>query len=415
MRKSVVITGIGVVSPYGIGKEKFWNALSKGKSAIKPITLFSTRRMPCRIAGEVSNFNPRAILGSRGLRNITRCGKFAICASKLALDDARLNYPISKKDSYDYGVSLGTVTGSMHSIIEFDRQSLVSGPRAVNPAEFPNTALNTTASYISIKFNIKGFNTTIISSSLSSSLDAVFYATSMIKDYGYKVVLAGGAEELTYEMFIGLIKLKCLARSKSLKDKEISCPYDRRRNGIIFSEGSAIFILEELGHALKRKAKIYAEVKGFGFGFEPKTTGVKLGREGAITAIREALSEYGCPEHKIDCIIGSANSTKYCDATEAHAINSVFGDDARRVPVSSIKSMIGEGLSAGGAFNLAAAAGVLEHGFIPPTINYHFPDKNCNLNIITKKSKKFKAYNILVNSFSYDGPNSSIVVGKTEA
>ena len=414
MNKRIVITGIGIVGPCCIGKNKFWDFLKKGESAVGPITLFSTSGLPCKLAGELSNFKVRNFISHKGLRNLTRNTQFALAASKLALNDAHLPSPVSEEVTDSYGVSLGSATGSIHSIMEFDRQALIAGPRSVNPPDFPNTALNTIASHISIRFNIKGFNATL-SNSFSSSLDSIFYAGNMIKNYGYKVVLAGGAEELTFETFIGFIKLKCLSGSEKQKTKEINCPYDRRRNGIIFGEGACILVLEDLRHAIKRKAKIYAELKGYGFCFDPaiiRGTGVTA--DGAAEAIRQAISESGYPPSKIDYIVGSANSTQRFDAIEAKAIKLVFKEKTKEIPVSSIKSMIGETFSVGGAFNVAAALGALEKNFIPQTINYRSPDKRCDLNIIANRAVRKKLNNILIDSFSHNGHNSSIIIGRPE-
>lgn len=413
-QKRIVITGVGVVSPCGIGKKRFWDALKKGKSAIKPITLFNTKELGCKLAGEVPSFNVKRLLGQKGLRHLTRSTQFVLAASKLALDDAALPYPVPEEKTDSYGVSLGTTMGSVHSIMEFDKQALIEGPRSVNPADFPNITHNTIASHISIRFNIKGFNTTI-SSSFSSSLDAISYAGNMIKNYGYKVILAGGAEELSLEVYHGLIKVKCLSRSRRHIDKEISCPYDKRRNGFIFSEGACIFVLEDLEHAQKRGARIYAELKGCGSCFNPKTKGLfNVNPEGATEAIKQAIAEFGYPGEEIDYIVGSANSTPACDFIETKAIKNAFSKKAKQIQVSSIKSIIGETFSAAGAFNTAVAIGALEYNFIPPTINYRFPDKHCDLNLVTNKATKKGLNNILINAFSHDGFNSSVVIGRTD-
>ncbi len=413
-KKRVVITGVGIVSPAGIGKKKFRDVLKKGKSVIKPITLFNTSKMPCKVAGELTSFNARNLLGKKGLRNLNRTTKFALVASKLALDDATLPSPVPDEATDLYGVSFGSAAGNIDDAVDFDLQTLIEGPRSVNPADFPNTSSNIIASYISIRFNIKGFNTTI-STSFSSGLDAIFYASNMIKDYGYKVVLAGGAEQLSFNVFTGFTKLGCLSPSKSRKDKEINCPYDKRRNGIVLSEGSCMLILEDFSHAMARNAKIYAEIKGYGFSFDPKILrGSGISADGAAESIRQAMDEAGYSAHEIDCIIGSANSSKRFDAIEAQGIKLALKEKVKEIPVSSIKSIIGETCSVGGAFNAAAAIIAMENGFIPPTINYRFPDRRCDLNIVANKPVKKKLNNILINSFSHEGHNSSLIIGKCE-
>lgn len=211
----------------------------------------------------------------------------------------------------------------------------------------------------------------------------------MIREDGYKAVLAGAAEELAFEIFTALMKFKCLVRFKSRKDKEISCPYDRRRNGIIAGEGACMLILEDFEHAKARKAKIYAEIKSYGFCFDPKivcSSGITA--DEAAEAIKQAIHESGCSINEIDCIVGSANSTKRFDAIEAEAVKQALEYKAKEIPVTSIKSMIGETFSAGGVFNVAAGVSALEKGFIPPTINYCILDRRCDLNIVANKAVK---------------------------
>lgn len=411
-KKRVVITGVGVISPYGIGKKRFWDGLKKGKSAIRPIAGFNTSRLRCKQAGEVKDFNLKRILGMKGLRQLTRGTRFALASAKLALDDAGISYPVTEEVTDSYGVSVGISAGSIYNFIEFDREILVKGPRFIEPLFFPNAGPNAAASQISIKFNIKGFNATISTSS-AAGLDAIYYASNMIRDYGYKVVLAGGTEELSREFYSALIRLRCLSNSKTGRAKELSRPYDATRDGIVAGEGACIFVLESLEHASNRKAKIYAELKGYGSSFDPKTKrGFSVTAEETAEAIKQALRQFGYPKYKIDYIAGSANSTSGGDYTEVQAIRQAFKEEAEGILLGSIKSMIGETFSASGLFNTVAAIGALEEDFIPPTINYRFPDSRCDLNLITNKAVKNRVNNILINSFSYNGFNSSIIIGR---
>jgi 3-oxoacyl-[acyl-carrier-protein] synthase II len=412
--KRIVITGIGTVSPCGMGKEKFWNCLKNGRSAIKPIAGFDTNGIRCKQGGEIRRFSVKHLLGAKGLRELSRSTQFALAGAKFAFDDAKLKFPVPEKTTDSCGVVLGVATGSTPSLMELDREIVVKGPRFISPLALPNGGPNATASQISITFNIKGFNATV-ASSFASGLDAIFYACNMIRNYGYKVVLTGGVEELGREVIAALIKAKCLAGSKSRGDKEISCPYDRRRNGIVASEGAAVMIVEDMEHAKKRKAKIYAEIKGQGFSFAAETRrGFNTTKKGASEAMRQALMEFGYPDKKIDYIAGCANSTRDCDYAEAQAIKLVFKEKAKEVPVSSVKSIIGESLSAGGSFNIAAAIGALENNIIPPTINYRVSDKRCDLNIVSNKARKQKIGNVLINAFGLSGFNSALVIGREE-
>ena len=411
MKKRIVITGMGVLASNGIGKKEFWKALKEGKSGIKPVTLFDISTLRTKLAGEISNFDPKAILGPKGLRNLDRTTLLALCASKFALDDAKLPCPVSEEDTDIYGVSLGSTMGSVRSISEFDKEALREGPRAVNPALFANTVINSPASHISIKFNIQGFNSTI-STGFCSSLDAIYYATNMINLHGYKVILTGGVEELCEQTYKGFHKIGHLAGSRPGKE-EINCPFDKRRNGIVMGEGACIVILEELEHARKRKAKIYAEVLGYGTSFDPKSKNICSPKaEGATESIRYSLEDSELNENDIEYISASADSTLDCDAMETKAVKNVFSKKAKEISISSIKSMIGDSFSASGAMNLGASIGVLEEDFIPPTINYEKPDKRCDLDYIPNKTREKKVGKILINSFSPTGNNSALVIGR---
>ncbi len=413
MKKRIVITGIGVLAPNGIGKNEFWKALKMGISAAKPVTLFDISNLRTKLAGEIKDFKPENILGPKGLRLLDRTTKLVLCASKLALEDSKLKFPISEEDTDFYGVSLGSTMGSVWSISEFDKEALREGPRAVNPALFPNTVINSPASHISIKFNIQGFNSTI-STGFCSSIDAIYYAINMLNLYEYKVVLTGGVEELCEQTYKGFHKIGHLAGSRPGKE-EINCPFDKRRNGIVVGEGACIVILEELEHARERDAKIYAEVLGYGTSFDPKSKNIYSPKaEGATEAIKYCLEDAGLTEDNIDYISASANSTLDCDVMETRAVTNIFGKKAKEIPISSIKSMIGDSFSASGAMNLGATIGALEEDFIPPTINYEKPDRRCDLDYVPNEAKEQKMNKILIDSFSPTGSNSVLAVGRYE-
>lgn len=411
MDKRVVITGIGVLASNGIGKEAFWGALREGRSGIKPVTLFDTSTTRAKTAGEITNFKAEEFLGEKGLRTFDRATKLVLSAAKLALDDGGFKYPLDEDLSQRTGVALGCTLGSVWSISEFDKEGLREGPRAVNPALFPNTVINAPASQISIKFNIKGFNTTM-STGFAASLDAIDYAVNFIKMYDYDVVLSGGVEELCEQTFKGFHKIGHLAGSREGKD-EVNCPFDKRRNGIALGEGACILILEEMTHALKRGANIYAEILGYGTSFDPKSRNIYHPEAvGAEKAIRFALEDANVKSDDIDYISSTANSTLDCDVMETRAINRVFGERAGKVPVSSIKSMIGDTFSVGGAMNIAASIGAMQKDFIPPTINFVKKDDRCDLDYVPNKVRSAKVNKVLVNSFTPTGVNSSLVMGR---
>ncbi len=408
MYRKVVITGIGVLSPIGIGKDAFCEALFQGKTGFKTISLFDTSSFNVRIAGEISDFDPVSFLGKKGLRTLDRSTRLLSSAAKLAVEDAHLR--ITDENTNSIGVSIGTTFGSLHSISQFDREGLIEGPRFVNPSHFPNTVINSPASQVSIRFKIKGFNTTI-STGFCASLDAVSYAADFIRLNRADVVLAGGVEELCEETFLGFYNLGCLSGSDG--SEPISCPFDARRNGVILSEGAAVLILEDEDHALRRGANIFATVLGYGNSFDPMADmDFTHSGKGLFNAITLSLQDASLSSGDIDYISASANSTKGLDRMETRVIKDVFNEHARNIPVSSIKSMVGESFSASGALSLAAAVGALYKGVIPPTVNYQEKDTGCDLDYVPNEARMKKLKNVLITSSDPYGQNAAMVIGK---
>ncbi len=401
----IVITGIGVVSPIGIGKDAFWQGLKEGRSGIKPVTLFDTSTTRSKLAGEITDFKPEEILGPKGLRNLDRTTKLALCAAQLALDDA--NFKITEENSNDVGVVLGSTMGSVWSISEYDKQTLKEGPRSVNPALFANTVINSPASQISIRFGIQGFNSTI-STGFSSAFDALKYASDFIKWGKASAVLVGSAEELCEQFFKGFYKLGILSKSQE-NSEEMLRPFDRRRNGMILGEGAAVFLLESLQHARQRNAPIYAEIGSIASTFNRRSMNrYNLKATGEIDSMKKTLSLAELDAKHIDCIVASANSTVKGDLTESIAITQVFDQD--KPSVTACKSMFGETFSAAGAMNLAAGIFILKNQFIPPTLNVEQKDNECGVECVKNTGVSKKVDHILINSFGASGQNSSLAL-----
>ncbi|MDD4894463.1 MAG: beta-ketoacyl-[acyl-carrier-protein] synthase family protein [Candidatus Omnitrophica bacterium] len=408
-KKRVVVTGFGIITSNGIGRSAFSEALFKGISGIKPISLFDTSEFKVKTAGEIKDFRPQDFLGDKGLRNLDRSTRLVNSAAKLALQDAGLE--ITDANTADTGVTIGTTLGSVNSISEFDKEAMKEGPHYVNPALFPNTVINSPSSQVSIRFNIRGFNATI-STGFASSLDAINYAADFIRLGRAKTVLAGGVEELCVQTFLGFYKTGFLA---GLKDSsaELSCPFDKRRNGIILGEASCILILEELESALERKVKVYAEILGFGTAFDPyRVNKYSLRTEGLKNAIGTALNKSSLDADKIDYICSGANSTIEGDLFETMCVKEVFGERTKKIPISSVKSMIGECFSASGACQAAGSICAIEKQALPPTINYQEKDDRCDLDYVTGGARNAKVDNILVNAFGPSGCNSSLVISR---
>ncbi len=406
--RNVVITGIGVVTPIGIGKSIFWNSLFEGRTGFRPITLFDTSDSPVTIAGEITDFDPVQFLGKKGLRELDRSTRLVNAAAKLALEDGRLG--ITQDNAHLTGVSLGATFGSLHSIFEFDRQGLTEGPRFVNPSYFPNTVINSPASRISIRYTIKGFNTTI-STGFCAGLDALIYGCDFIRLRRADTVLAGGVEELCGETFHGFLTLCCLSGMDGTEP--LCCHFDKRRNGAILSEGAVILILESEEHALQRGADIAAKIRGHGNSFDPEANRVYThAGHGLEKAISLALEDARLEPGDIDCVFAGANSTKGLDRMETAVMKRVFGSRSYEIPVTAIKSMVGESFSASGAMAVAAAAGAITRGIIPPTVNYRERDPACDLDYVPNHARQMNVTTALVLASDPYGNNSAVILGK---
>lgn len=397
-----VITGVGILSPLGIGYEVFSKGIQGGISGVKDITLFDTKDLLAKQGGEIPGFEPKEILGKEGLLDLDRATKLLLCATQFALKDSKI--VVSEENASHISVVIGTTFGSLHSISSFNRDAYVEGPKYVNPSRFPNTVGNSPASRLAIKFRIQGPNTTI-STSMCAFSDALDYGIDFIHLNRVKTMLIGAVEDFSIQTFLGFYKLD------QLSSKNISRPFDKERDGLIFSEAAVVFCVEEYETAQKRKASIHAEILSTGSSFDPKRfyrynpQGV-----GMIKAMERALDNARLKPQDIDCIFSNANSTLEADVIEARAIEKIFG---RQTPVTAIKSMTGETYSASGALALAAAIDALKEQYIPATINIKNKDSECRINLVTKKMKK-KLERILINTFSPDGSNASFIIGKVK-
>jgi len=407
MKKRVVITGLGILSSIGLGRQEHWQALKDGKSGAKPITLFDADEFNVKQAGEITDFDAKKYMGQKGLRSLDRSTKLLVSAAKLAIEDS--GFTITEENTDNIGVSVGTTLGSVRSIAEFHQVTLQDGPRYTNPALFPNTVINSPASQVSIWHNIKGFNTTI-STGFTASLDAMKYAYDFIQFDRVKLVYAGGVEEMCPQTFLGFHVLKFLSGSKR-GDSFINCPFDKRRNGIMFGEGACLLAMEDYEHAKSRDANILGEVLGFGTSFDPyRINKYNPQAKGLKRAIQFALDDAGLEPKDIDYICANANSTPQADKVETFAIKEVFGAHANKIPVSAPKSMTGECFSVSGAFAASAALAALKEGFIPPTINYKEKDPDCDLDCVPNKARIGSIKNVLVIITAPSGGNTCMVL-----
>lgn len=390
-----MITGLGVVSPAGSGKEEFFSALNEGRDTAADISLFDTSGLAAKKAAEVKDFEPQQIIGKEGLRVLDRGTKLLACACKLALGDAGIS--VSEENAQDIGMVVGNTLGSLQSICDFDKVSLVEGPQYVNPSLFPNTVLNAQVSQASIRLNIKGFNITV-STGFSAGADAIIYAADLIRLGRGDIVLSGGVEELNYYSYLGFLKAGLLAGSAQ-GGPEISCPFDKRRNGFILAEGAGIIVLESLDSALKRKARVYARLNGYANSFG----------NGIEYSMRQAVSGAGMRPEDINYVCAAANSSPDIDRLEAEAIKQLF---PKETAVSSVKSMIGEAFSASAAMQALAGVYALEKQAVLPNINYESRDPLCALENLCLKAGPARINNVLINSFCPKGNAASLILSK---
>lgn len=404
----VVITGLGVISPNGKNKEGFWNSILCGKSGIKTIEGFDTSEYSTKIAGLITDFNPEECIERNEARRMSRFSQFAIYTAKMAILDAGLELKLENNE--DIGIVMG-VSFSGLEIIERQFAVLHSkGPKRVSPFTVSGALPSAAAGYIAIALGIKGRAITI-STGCSSTLNAIGHAYELIKYNKLNTILCGGSEAPITPSIMGAF---CAANSLSKRNDEpekASRPFDKTRDGYLLSEGAAMFVLENLEHALKRNAKIYAEVIGYANTSEAYSM-YKMddsGNEAArvmFMALRDAEINY----KEVDYISAHGSSSYVSDIRETRAIKKVMDNHSYKVNISSIKSMIGHPLGAAGGLQTAATILAGKYGYIPPTINYKFFDPECDLNYVPNEAIRKKINVAMVNAFGMGGNNSSLVL-----
>ncbi len=406
--EEIVITGVGIVSSIGIGKEAFWEGLNEGRSGIKPITQFDTSKLNSKLGGEVTNFKPDDILGPKGLRNYDRCIGLALSASKLALQDGSLT--VNAANSSNFGVVLGTSLGGIKTISEIDKQSMREGPRSLDPGLCPNVVLCSPASQISIRFGIKGFTTTV-SAGFNSSYYAFRYGLDLLKsNRGIKYLLVGAVEEFCEQVFKGFYCLGYLSGSRN-GYAEINAPYDRRRNGFILGEGAVMFILESKDDALRRGAKVYARINEYGEQFVHCSSQYSLQHSFRHTEeivnklppkLRNRLNE-------IDFVSLGANSSVLGDALESQLMRRLFTEREYYPETGVIKSLVGESYSAGGCFQLLGALYALDQGQGFLTTGSHLEDERCPAPFLAKQNMKRNIRKALIWGVGYGRSNHYLI------
>lgn len=410
--RRVVVTGIGVVSPLGIGVDVFWKALINGTSGVGRITRFDTTGHGCQIAAEVKGFDPLQWIDKKEVKKMDTFVRYALAAGLMAVEDAHLKVSDGRQDRV--GVLVGTGMGGIIMLVEQYIVLVEKGPDRVSPFFIPGIIPNMASGRLSMHLGAKGPNS-CVSTACATGNHAIGDSLRIIQRGEADVMLAGGTEAVISTLCIaGFNNAKALS-TRNDEPERASRPFDKERDGFVMGEGACVLVLEALDHALDRGAPIYAEVVGYGMsGDAYHVTAPAPEGEGAVQSMEGAIRDAGIPPEAVDYINAHGTSTPYNDANETLAIKRVFGDHAYRIPVSSIKSMIGHTLGAAGAIEAAATVLTLKHGIVPPTINYEFPDPDCDLDYVPNKAREVTIQLALNNSFGFGGTNATTVFRRYE-
>lgn len=408
--KRVVITGLGAITPVGIGKEEFWNSLIQGKSGIGPVTRFDTKDFNAKIGAEVKGFDPSDYLDKKEARRMDKFAQYAVAAAKLAIEDSGIS--LEKIDREKVGVIVGTGIGGVEVFEQEHTKLMERGPNRVSPLFIPMMISNMGTAQISMAFGLKG-STMTITTACASGTHAIGESFRMIKTGQMDMVITGGAEaSITPISFAGFCSMKALSTRNDDYEKA-SRPFDKDRDGFVMGEGAGMLILEELSHALNRGATIYGEVIGYGSTSDAfHITQPDPEAIGATNAMRLALEDGKIDYREVGYINAHGTSTYFNDKLETLAIKKLFKEHAYDLNISSTKSMTGHLLGAAGGIEAIATVLALKTGTIPPTINYENPDEECDLNYTPNKAVKRDIEYALSNSLGFGGHNASLLFKK---
>ncbi len=410
-KRRVVITGIGIISSVGIGKDNFWKSLISGKSGVGKITHFDPSNFTTQIAAEVNDFNPENWLNKKQIRRMDRFTQFAVSAAKMACDDA--NLVIDKdKDNFDIGASIASGIGGAETWEQQHKRLIEMGPDRISPFFIPMLIINMASSQISLHFKIRG---PIISATTacSASANSIGDAFEIIRRKKAKIMLAGGSEAAITPMAVaGFSNMRALS-TRNDEPKKACRPFDIDRDGFVMGEGAGVLILEDLEHAVERKANIYAEVIGYGMtGDAYHVAAMDMSGKSVAKAIEFSLMDAGININEVDYINAHGTSTKINDVAETNAIKLALKKNSKKVMVSSTKSMTGHCLGAAGAVEIAACALAIKNKIVPPTINLDNPDPECDLDYVPHFARKHDVKVAFSNSMGFGGHNVAITLKK---
>ncbi len=412
-RKRIVITGLSAITPLGNDVQTSWEALLDGKSGIGPITLFDSTEYPTHIAGEVKDFKPEEYIPAKECRKMDRFSQFAVCAAVDLMKDAGL--VIDENNAHRVGVVLGVGLGGLKTLEEFHEKLRTSGPRRVSPFYIPMVIANMAPGLVAIQTGAKGINV-VSTSACASALHAIGCAYDQLVLGRADAVITGGSEATICGMGIsGFTSMKALCTDHQDEPHKASRPFDATRAGFVMGEGAGLLMLETLEHAKARGAKIYAEVLGFGASDDANHMVAPLeSGAGMVACIKAALADAGVEADRIDYVSAHGTSTHANDSAETKALHAVFGDHAKDLAITGVKSQIGHLLGASGGVSSIFAALTLQSGMVPGTINLENPDPECDLNYMAEGTKKLDPQYAIVNALGFGGTNGCLVLKKYE-
>jgi 3-oxoacyl-[acyl-carrier-protein] synthase II len=412
MRKRVVITGLGAVTPVGNSVSAFWAALAAGQSGAGPITLYDASDQMIRIAAEVKRFDPVALLGHKEAKRVDRFGQFALAAAEEAIQDAGLTF--RQGHHRHVGILIGSGIGGLTTLLDNMDVLRQRGPKRVSALMVPMMMPNAAAGLVAIRYGIHG-PSIALASACATGTHAIGEAACHIRRGTAEVMICGGSEAAIHPLAMAAFANMGAASSRNDEPERASRPFDANRDGFVMGEGAGVLILEGLNHARRRRARIYAEVLGYGASSDAyHITAPDEDGTGALLSMQAALSDAHLAPEDIDYINAHGTSTPLNDRIETLAIHRAFDTHASEVPVSSTKSMIGHLLGAAGAVEAIACVKTLETGVVHPTINYETPDPGCDLDYVPNQARETHPHTTLSNSFGFGGHNATLIFGKWE-
>ena len=408
--RRVVLTGLGALTPIGNTAEELWSSLTEGRSGIGPITRFDATGYDTRIAGEIKNFDPLKFVDKKEARRLDPYLQYAIASSVMAVGDA--GFDPARVDGERFGVMIGSGIGGITTLLEGEKVRETKGPDRVSPFVIPMLIINMASGLVSMRFGAKGPNSSVVTACATGN-HAIGDAFRIIQRDEADVMIAGGAEAMIVPLTIaGFCSMKAMS-TRNDDPQKASRPFDAGRDGFVCGEGAGIVVLESLEHAIRRDARIYAEIIGYGMTSDAHhMTAPDPEGDGAARAMARALKDAGLSPADVGYINAHGTSTPYNDRFETVAIKRVFGDHAKKLAVSSTKSMTGHLLGAAGGVETIATALALHHGVLPPTINYETPDPDCDLDYVPNQARKQDVDVALSNAFGFGGTNATLVFRK---